>query len=230
MKVILYVALSILSFSASATALLSAQEAFSHADRYSGSVNASVSSVASFNGGSNNSTATAQAEATANAFGAVRAQAASDLNAAVAADSGTQTNSTPYGYQNPHGVNPQAVSQVKADNTPQVYSGISIRPGMQSINVAASSLAPSTPVTVKGKSTVAGALPADTQVAVSFNSAFSVTRKGGNDHSRDGSRSEHSTGNGSNNAANSNSSHGLGGGNHIGGGSAESGSRNVGKW
>ena len=68
------------------------------------------------------------------------------------------------------------------------------------------------------------------QIAVPHVDALIVSQRQGSDHSRNNSRHEHGTGNGSNNAANSNSAHGLGGGNHIGGGSAQSGSRNVGHW
>ncbi|EAQ0500020.1 hypothetical protein CTP45_24635 [Salmonella enterica] len=107
-----------------------------------------------------------------------------------------------------------------------------------SINVAASSLSPSTKVnaTVNGvtTTTTAGELAKvnpQTQVAIPHVDAImSSPERHANDHSHNNTRSEHGTGNGGNNAANSNSAHGLGGGNHIGGGSAQSGSRSVGKW
>lgn len=105
------------------------------------------------------------------------------------------------------------------------------------INVAASTLTPSTPVsvTVNGviQTVAASTLAPSVQVAVPqtvsyFAGVTPHTANGGRDST--GGRSEHGTGNGSNNAANSNSAHGLGGGNHIGGGSAQSGSRNIGHW
>ena len=105
------------------------------------------------------------------------------------------------------------------------------------INVAASTLTPSTPVsvTVNGvtQTVAASTLAPSVQVTVPqtvsyFAGVTPHTANGGRDSV--GNRSEHGTGNGSNNAANSNSAHGLGGGNHIGGGSAQSGSRNIGHW
>jgi hypothetical protein len=96
---------------------------------------------------------------------------------------------------------------------------------------------PGTPVnvTVNGVTTTTTAgeiakVDPNVQIAVPHVDALIVSQRQGSDHSRNNSRHEHGTGNGSNNAANSNSAHGLGGGNHIGGGSAQSGSRNVGHW
>ncbi|EAZ1107003.1 hypothetical protein BRR69_12365 [Salmonella enterica] len=115
---------------------------------------------------------------------------------------------------------------------------VSTAPANSTINQAAGSLNPNTPVSVSinGQTvqTTAGAIAAvnpQAQIQTPINSVFAAApRKGGNNHGDRNSRSEHGTGNGGNNAANSNSAHGLGGGNHIGGGSAQSGSRNVGKW
>lgn len=73
-------------------------------------------------------------------------------------------------------------------------------------------------------------LPATTtlQIKKPVASVFTeIVRGGHNEHSGNSSH-DHVTGNGGNNAANSNSAHGLGGSNHIGGGSAQSGSR--GQW
>lgn len=127
-----------------------------------------------------------------------------------------------------------------SEPTKQVsYSGVSTRPGYAqgSINVAVSTLSPSTKVnaTVNGvtSTTTAGELAKvnpQIQVAIPHVDALIVSQRQGSDRDRNSSHSEHGTGNGGNNAANSNSAHGLGGGNHIGGGSAQSGSRNVGHW
>lgn len=129
---------------------------------------------------------------------------------------------------------------VKNDPTgkPGTFTAQTTAPANSTINQAAASLNPSTPVsaTINGQTvqTTAGAIAAvnpQAQIQTPINSVFAApARKGGNNHNDRGSRSEHGTGNGGNNAANSNSAHGLGGGNHIGGGSAQSGSRNVGHW
>ncbi|EMR5622789.1 hypothetical protein ABL632_004010 [Salmonella enterica subsp. enterica serovar Braenderup] len=129
---------------------------------------------------------------------------------------------------------------VKNDPTgkPGTFTAQTTAPANSTINQAAGSLNPNTPVSVSinGQTvqTTAGAIAAvnpQAQIQTPINSIFAAApRKGGNNHGDRGSRSEHGTGNGGNNAANSNSAHGLGGGNHIGGGSAQSGSRNVGKW
>ncbi|HAW0906426.1 TPA: hypothetical protein L1197_003352 [Escherichia coli] len=97
------------------------------------------------------------------------------------------------------------------------------------INVDASTLG-NKPVSIDGKTVAASSLPAGTQVSVPMDSAFSrPAPKGGHDHSKGGT-TRGGNGNGANNAANSRSANGLGGDNHIGGGSAQSGSRNVGHW
>ncbi|EDI8735819.1 hypothetical protein GEM21_05505 [Salmonella enterica] len=148
--------------------------------------------------------------------------------------------------------NPNLTSQYSPDPQKVSYSGVSQRPATitavstptdagkpatGSINVAASSLNPSTKVTatVEGKTvqTTAGELAKvapQIQVAIPHVDALIVSQRQGSDHSKGNTRSEHGTGNGGNNAANSNSAHGLGGGNHVGGGAAQSGSRSVGKW
>ncbi|WP_435343438.1 hypothetical protein [Enterobacter roggenkampii] len=111
-------------------------------------------------------------------------------------------------------------------------------PSNSSINMAVSSIPANTPVTATINGTVttttAGSLAKidpQAQVAMPVNSAFSpAPRKGGHDHNTSSS-SHGGTGNGSQNAANSRSgmAHGFGD-NHVGGGSAQSGSRSVGKW
>ncbi|HDR2537619.1 TPA: hypothetical protein QCI11_002948 [Enterobacter ludwigii] len=120
---------------------------------------------------------------------------------------------------------------------PDNVTSVAITKDTGSINVAVSSMKPGTPVniTVNGVTTTTTAgeiakVDPNVQIAVPHVDALIVSQRQGSDHSRNNSRPEHGTGNGSNNAANSNSAHGLGGGNHIGGGSAQSGSRNVGHW
>lgn len=118
------------------------------------------------------------------------------------------------------------------------YAAVSAKSSNATINQSAGSLPANTTVTAtfngKTVTTTAGALAQvnpQAQIQTPINSAFAETaRKGGNSHNEKGNHSEHETGNGGNNAANSNSAHGLGGSNHVGGGSAESGSRNVGHW
>lgn len=144
---------------------------------------------------------------------------------------------------NPVGAAPntmdQGVKSNPAGNPVSMVAGTKQNPTGNTINQAASAMNPSTPVSVTDKSgkvtkTTAGAIAKatpDAQIAVNYNSQFNYNQpKGGNNHDRSESRSEHGTGNGSNNAANSRSGNGIGGGNHIGGGSAQSGSRNVGHW
>ncbi|WP_230351007.1 hypothetical protein [Lelliottia sp. WAP21] len=106
------------------------------------------------------------------------------------------------------------------------------------INQQVTNINPNTKVnvTVNGVTTqtTAGALAKvnpQMQVAVPHKPAIigSPVKSGGN-HDKSSSHNEHGTGNGGSNAANSRSANGLGGGNHIGGGSAQSGSRNVGHW
>lgn len=100
----------------------------------------------------------------------------------------------------------------------------------QTINVAVSSLKPSTlvNVTVNGitKTTTAGVIAAvnpSVQVAVPHVPAFQVNTGKGSKNDKASSHSIGGSGNGANNAANTNSAHGLGGGPHIGGGSAMGG-------
>ncbi|EDL8063749.1 hypothetical protein CTA21_16485 [Salmonella enterica] len=95
---------------------------------------------------------------------------------------------------------PAAAPSVKAVN-----EGTPSQTG--SINVSASSLAPSTPVSVDGKVTTAGALAPETQVAVPHSPALIASHNGGNhDRARSESRSG-SNGRGSDNAH----SHAFGG-------------------
>lgn len=218
------------SFVSNAADLSQAQAGFQHAERMASSTQASVGSVSLVNGKDG---ATVDAEHTAAAFSAARAQAAADLNAAAAqaAHDAAPSPTTPAQLQN-YGVkgNPNLTPQTSPPQQQPAYYGASMRPGTNSmINVPASSLGKA-PVTFNGKTVPANTLPGDTQVAVGFTSAFSPSpRKGGHDHNNR-SNGHGGTGNGANNAANSRSANGLGGGNHVGGGSAQSGSRNIGHW
>jgi len=101
---------------------------------------------------------------------------------------------------------------------------------VDTINVSANSLNPNTQVraTLNGKTvtitagTIAKINP-EAQISIPHQPALIASRPGGN-NDRSQTRSGHEgTGNGSNNAANSHSAHGLGGGSHIGGGSAQNG-------
>lgn len=95
-----------------------------------------------------------------------------------------------------------------------------------SINVNVSTVPASTPVHVGDLVTTAGAVAAidpNAQISVPMNSVFiAPVRSAHNDHQKH-SRSEHGTGNGANNAANSHSARGLGGGSNIGGGKSGGG-------
>lgn len=101
---------------------------------------------------------------------------------------------------------------------------------VDTINVSANSLNPNTQVsaTLNGKTvtTTAGTIAninPEAQISIPHQPALIASRPGGN-NDRSQTRSGHEgTGNGSNNAANSHSAHGLGGGSHIGGGSAQNG-------
>ncbi|WP_318365000.1 hypothetical protein [Enterobacter sp.] len=101
---------------------------------------------------------------------------------------------------------------------------------VDTINVSAHSLNPNTQVsvTLNGKTvtTTAGTIAKinpEAQISIPHQPALIASRPGGN-NDRSQTRSGHEgTGNGSNNAANSHSAHGLGGGSHIGGGSAQNG-------
>lgn len=109
------------------------------------------------------------------------------------------------------------------------FAGMNSQPA---INVAATTLNPDTPVsvTVNGieQTTTAGVLAQfDPQVQVSVPQVSSYFQKkavrGGQNQGERSASIHGGTGNGSNNAANSASGHGLGGGDHIGGGSAQNG-------
>jgi len=101
---------------------------------------------------------------------------------------------------------------------------------VDTINVSANSLNPNTQVSAtlncKTVTTTAGTIAKinpEAQISIPHQPALIASRAGGN-NDRSQTRSGHEgTGNGSNNAANSHSAHGLGGGSHIGGGSAQNG-------
>jgi|GEM_PF-3270908 len=122
--------------------------------------------------------------------------------------------------------NPNLTAQYSQSTQQVDYSGTSTRPATGSINVAASTLSPSTKVsaTVNGKtvSTTAGELAkVAPQIQVSIPHVDAIINSpvhSSNGHDKSNNSSEHGTGNGGNNAANTNSAHGLGGGDHIGGG------------
>ena len=86
------------------------------------------------------------------------------------------------------------------------------------INVDSSTLKPDTQIMTDKGIVTASTLKPGTQVAVPYDSAFTTSVRGGHNHAKGSDHVEHGTGNGANNAANSNSAHGLGGGSHIGGG------------
>jgi hypothetical protein len=107
------------------------------------------------------------------------------------------------------------------------YSAANINANTNStINQSAGSLNPHTQVTatINGKTvhTTAGQIAKtnpNTQISMGFNSTFTGKNSSSHSDHADGTcSSEHGTGNGGNNAANSASAHGLGGGDHIGGG------------
>lgn len=103
------------------------------------------------------------------------------------------------------------------------------------INVSVNTLPPQTriQVTIKGVTTmttaarIAAVNPQLQVVVPHIPSAITAHTSHQRTEYRD---SDSGTGNGANNAANSRSANGLGGGNHIGGGGAQSGSRNIGHW
>ena len=111
------------------------------------------------------------------------------------------------------------------------FTGMNSQP-MATINVAAATLNPQTPVSVTvnnvEQTTTAGVLAQfDPQVQVSVPQVSSYFHKkqarGGQNQGERSAENHGGTGNGGNNAANSASAHGLGGGAHIGGGSAQNG-------
>ena len=102
--------------------------------------------------------------------------------------------------------------------------------GYGSINVAVSSLKPSAAISITTngitKTTTAGEVAKvnpNVQVSVPHVPAFQVNTGKGSKNDKASSHSFGGSGNGANNAANTNSAHGLGGGPHIGGGSAMGG-------
>lgn len=203
-KFLALVITTVVSFSVNASDTAAAQEAVAHASRMADAAQGDVNSVNS-NYGKGSVSGWADA---ANQAGAFRSQSLSDLNSA---------NQALHSANSP--VASQLTSVSKDMETANIAGAINTgKTGNTTINVAASSLAPSTKVKTDKGIVTAGTLPKDAQVTVSFNSVFSTPVKGGNDHSTGRSNGEHGTGNGANNAANSNSAHGLGGGSNIGGG------------
>jgi len=126
----------------------------------------------------------------------------------------------------------KSISQAYVKNDP---TGTPLAAG--SINVSAGSLPANTPVNVQtndGKITTVAAstLSPAVQVSVPHVDAIinSPSLKGGQQSHDHGHTHNGGQGNGESNAANTNSAHGMGGANHIGGGAAQSGSQNVGHW
>lgn len=206
---------TVVSFSVNAMDVAQAQEAVSHAERNYSSALASYKSEAYQSGsgviGSN-------AETQLNNAAATRSQAYADLRSAEQEQQSTSISN--YGVKtNPAGDPVSMISGTKNNPVGTVVG----QSGSSTINVAASTLTPSTKVkTDKGIVTV-GSLPKNAQVTVAFNSAFTTLAKNGNAHSSNPGYSEHGTGNGANNAANTHSAHGLGGSESIGGGHAGGG-------
>ncbi len=120
----------------------------------------------------------------------------------------------------------------------QAVADIHAKPAqVDSINVSVTSLEPDTRVNaiIKGEAvrTTAGELAKidpDAQISVPHTPALLRSAHPRSDHENVSGHATQGTGNGANNAANSHSAHGAGGGNHIGGGAAQSGSQNVGHW
>lgn len=126
---------------------------------------------------------------------------------------------------------PAAPAAAPTPAAPVQPTAIVNKPTNSTINVAASSLKPSTPVQTPQGVVTAGSLPPETQVSLPIDSVFSAPAKKGGHDRNNRSTSRGGTGNGSQNAANSRSgvAHGFGD-NHVGGGHAQSGSKNVGHW
>ncbi|MCU3853444.1 hypothetical protein N8W35_10035 [Enterobacter roggenkampii] len=221
------------SFSVHAMDVSQAQEAVAHAERNYSAALGSYNSEAHYSG---SGVVGSYAESQLNKAAADRSQAYSDLNSA---NQAYRSANAPVASQlssvntamsqlnmlgasqtaKPQPVASQLTSVSKDMETANIAGAINTgKTGNTTINVAASSLAPLTKVKTDKGIVTAGSLPKNTQVAVTFNSAFNKSVKGGNDHSTGRSYGEHGTGNGANNAANSNSAHGLGGGSNIGGG------------
>lgn len=126
----------------------------------------------------------------------------------------------------------KSISQAYVKNDP---TGTPLAAG--SINVSAGTPPANTPVNVQtndGKITTVAAstLSPAVQVSVPHVDAIinSPSLKGGQQSHDHGHMHNGGQGNGESNAANTNSAHGLGGANHIGGGAAQSGSQNVDHW
>lgn len=177
-----------------------------------------------------------------------------DLTSLTPSTAGTVTNpTTPMATQSvtimtTPGPNPSAVqaaiaavvagnTQATASVNPASVDATLAKEATDSLNVAVSDLKPTADVDVTfngvTQTVMAGELAAvapQLQVATPVVSVFTASARKADRTGSGASHAERGTGNGSNNAANSHSAHGLGGGNHIGGGSAQSGSRNVGHW
>ncbi|MCS2172632.1 hypothetical protein MUU46_20320 [Scandinavium sp. TWS1a] len=191
------------TFSVNAMDVSQANEAVSHAERnYSASVGSYKGAAYQLGSGVVGS----PAESHLNDAAAARSQAYTDQKSAILNQKSQEISN--YGIKTNSAGNPVTmVAGTKVNSA-----------GHSVINVSASTLSPSTKVkTDKGVVTV-GTLPKNTQVSVPFDSAFNTSVKGGHSHDTVNSHGEHGTGNGSNNAANSLSAHGLGGSESIGGG------------
>lgn len=127
---------------------------------------------------------------------------------------------------------------VLQNNISQAVAAIAAKPAqVDTINVSATALKPETRVNaiIKGQTirTTAGELAKvdpEAQVSVPHTPALLRSAHPRSDREKVSGPAEQGTGNGANNAANSHSAHGMGGDNHIGGGAAQSGSRNLGHW
>lgn len=201
---------AVISFSANAADVSQAQEAVSHAERNYSSALASYNSEAYQSGsgvrGSN-------AETQLNNAAAARSQAYADLRSAEQQQQSQSISN--YGIKTNSAGHPVTMVSGTKQNPGGIVVG---QTGNSTINVAASTLTPSTRVKTDKGIVTAGSLPEGTQVMVAFNSAFTAPAKNGNAHSSNPEHSEHGTGNGANNAANTHSAHGLGGSESIGGG------------
>ncbi|WBM72584.1 hypothetical protein OH773_10255 [Buttiauxella sp. WJP83] len=205
------------SFSVHAADLAAAQEAVAHAQRMNDAAQGDVDSTQSTYG---KGSPAAWADAS-NHAGALRAQTESDLKAANQnlTNAQAQAKLESYGTKMNSAGNPVSmVTGTKMNPTGSPVVSVVGQTGNSTMNVSSSTLAPSTKVKTDKGIVTAGSLPKNTQVSVAFNSVFSSPVKGGSHHSVSRSSGEHGTGNGANNAANSQSAHGLGGSESIGGG------------
>lgn len=200
LSIVSLIILTASSFTASAVDLSQAQEHAAHMDRYGDAVNNGYEDAKNSQGRDADSMVD-----TVNGIDSERAQASADLNSAeqaaanAAAQSvanyGTKGNPSLTSQVNNYGTknNPGLVSQVNPTNNTQtpIYSGTSTRPA--------------TGVNVPG-------------YVVTKHPPFAGDAWSNHNNHNNGTHEHAGTGNGENNAANSNSAHGLGGGDHIGGG------------